>query len=260
MLDLVVFTTDADRARAVMDGGAAAIFIDWENQGKWERQREADTEINHQSVDDLRRVRRAITGTIICRVNALHAGTASEVELALDNGADELLLPMVRTVDEVCRFLALVNGRARVGILVETEDACRVAHGLGALALHRVYVGLNDLAIDRQRRSIFDALADGTVDAVRPHFGAMAFGVGGLTLPGMGVPIPSHILLGEILRLRASFTFLRRSFWRDVGDSDPADGIRAIDAFVRQARSRSAEQIAAEHAEFGDIAARLAQP
>jgi hypothetical protein len=257
MLDLVVFTTDADRAAAVMAGGAAAIFIDWEYQGKWERQRGADTEINQQSVEDLRRIRSAIAGTVICRVNALHEGTAQEVALALDNGADELLLPMVRSVDDAARFLSLVDGRARAGVLVETGEACQVAESLSALPLHRVYVGLNDLAIDRRRRSIFGSLADGTVDEVRRHFCTTHFGVGGVTLPNCGAPVPSPILTGEILRLRADFTFLRRSFWRDVGDSDPAEAIRSIQAFVQQTAMRSAEEVRQDHASFLEIARHL---
>ena len=256
MLDLVVFTTDPDRARAVMQGGAAAIFVDWENRDKELRQRGADTEINYHTVDDLRRIRAAITGDIICRVNALHAESASEIDLAIEYGATEVMLPMVRTCEEVESLLRMVNGRVRTGILVETVDACRIARQLGEFPLHRVYVGLNDLAIDTGASNIFRAVERGAIDAMRDSFRDQQFGFGGLTLPNAGYPIPCRLLLGEIMRLNCQFTFLRRSFWRDLGDNEPASALAAIHAAVAKTARRSPDAIAEDRAAFGQYAAR----
>jgi hypothetical protein len=86
---------------------------------------------------------------------------------------------------------------------------------LGKLPLSRVYVGLNDLAIDRKKRFIFSALADGTVDYIRQYI-KVPFGFAGLTLPDCGYPIPANLLYSEMARLLCSFAFLRRSFLRDI--------------------------------------------
>lgn len=48
-------------------------------------------------------------------------------------------------------------------------------------------------------------------------------------------------------RLAAHFSFLRRSFRRDVGEGDPALAVAHILAAMEQARERSPEQIAEDH-------------
>src|SRR5687767_7092864 len=147
-LDLFVFTVDPAFAHDVVAAGAAGLVVDWEVRGKHRRQAEADTEVNGHTPRDLSRVRAATDGRVLCRLNAVGPWTAEEVERAVDLGADEVLLPMVRTPEEVDRALDLVAGRVGVGILVETQDAVRRVRELGARPLSRVYVGLNDLMID----------------------------------------------------------------------------------------------------------------
>ena len=147
--ELALFATDLEVVRAAVAGGVETIVVDWEHAGKAIRQADADTEINRHTVDDLRAARSAASARLLCRLNRLSRDSAEEVELALDAGADELLLPMVRSAGEVERALELVGGRAGLGILVETRDAVAGADELAQLPLERVYVGLNDLAIER---------------------------------------------------------------------------------------------------------------
>jgi hypothetical protein len=146
--------------------------------------------------------------------------------------------------------LRLLNSRRPLGILVETEDAVAAAAAdLGRLPLSRVYIGLNDLSIDRQSWSIFSALADGTVDRIRHHF-PMQFGFGGVTLPELGSPIPCRLLMGEIARLEGSYTFLRRSFLADTGWQDLARHVPRIQAAFDQARRRTTDEIAHDRQAF----------
>ncbi len=247
--ELLVFTADPHRARLVTDAGADAVIIDWENRGKHLRQAGADTEINADTPADLQRVRQAITAPIICRINGPGPTVSAEVETALACGADELLLPMVRHQDEVLRFLDAVNGRCRAGILIETPEAVALAPQLGTLPLHRVYVGLNDLAIARRSPSLFTALADGTVDSVRPHIQSR-FGVAGVTRPDSGNPIPSTVLMGEILRLQSSFSFLRRSFWRDMAGRELAPEIAHIRSTLTAVAQRSQALVSRDRQHF----------
>lgn len=243
---LLLFSTDPVFIQRAVAGGVAGIVVDWEVAGKAKRQRGFDTEINADTLEDPQRVRAATDARVLCRINALSPSSREEVEAALRGGADEVLLPMVRSTSEVEQVLAWVAGRAGVGILVETREAVTIAERLSRYPLSRVYVGLNDLAIDLGRANIFAAIADGTVERLRRVF-QVPFGFGGLTLPHRGFPIPCRLLIGEMARLSTNFCFLRRSFKRDVGEGDPALAVAQILSALEQARKRSAEQIAEDH-------------
>lgn len=108
---------------------------------------------------------------------SLRFNTPAEVEAAISTGADEILVPIVRTPDEVCWVLRLTRERCGVGILVETIDAINCSEELGRLPLSRVYVGLNDLAIERKTPNIFTALVDGTVERLRECFRTRRLGL-----------------------------------------------------------------------------------
>jgi HpcH/HpaI aldolase/citrate lyase family len=258
--ELVLFATDLAVVRAAVAGGVGSVVVDWEHAGKAARQADADTEINRHTVHDLRAARAATSARLLCRVNRHGPGTAGEVELALGAGADELLLPMVRTTAEVERVLELVDGRAGLGILVETREAVAAAGELARLPLARVYIGLNDLAIERGTPTIFAPLADGLLDELRERLAGIRFGFGGLTLPDAGAPLPCRLLMGELARLRADFTFLRRSFYRDVAGRDPEQEVARIRAAVAAAFARSPEREAADRSELlAGLAPREAQ-
>jgi hypothetical protein len=205
-------------------------------------------------------VRAAPEGRVLCRVNGWGRWTAAEIDLAVSTGADEVLLPMVRRSEDVDAALEAIAGRCRLGILIETVDAVRRVDELVRRPLSRVYVGLNDLRIDRGGRCLFTPLVDGTVDRVRRVTAAagVPLGVAGLTVPDRGHPVPCRLLVGALARLRASFTFLRRSFHADMVGKDPANEVPRIRAAVEDARRRSAEQVAADQAELEALVDRLA--
>src|ERR1043165_5740997 len=138
--ELLLFCVNPGFVRDAVAAGIDCIIVDWEYRGKAERQRGADTQINRDTVDDLIRVRGATDARIIVRITQFGAETPAEIEQAINHGADENLLPMVETEQEVIRTLELVNGRACVGILIETIAAVAIADRLGRLGLSRVYL------------------------------------------------------------------------------------------------------------------------
>lgn len=248
-------------ARTVVDAGAAGVVVDWERRGKAARQAGADTQVNADTAEDLGAVRAATGGRLLCRVNHWARWTPAEIDLAVALGADEVLLPMVRRVAEVDAALEAVAGRCGLGILVETTDAVRQVEQLAARPLSRVYLGLNDLMIDRGGRCLFRALVDGTLDRV----GAAAFaagtpfGVAGMTRPEEGRPVPCRLVAGALARVGAFFTFLRRSFWADTAGRDLAVEVpRILDAMLR-ARRRGAGEVAADDLELTAAVALLGE-
>ena len=244
---LWLFSVDPGYIRNAVRAGVTGVVVDWECTGKAWRQSGADTEINHHTADDLKRVRAATDGPVMCRINGLHADSAAEIDLAIALGADELMLPMARGPVEVERALDLVRGRRPLGILIETRAAVASAGELCALPISRTYVGLNDLAIDRGTPNIFEAVADGTVADVRNHCSTrVPFGFGGLTLPDAGSPVPCRLLMGEMVRVNANFSFLRRSFHRDMQGRALDVEVPLIMSAISAARTRTAEAVEAD--------------
>jgi hypothetical protein len=234
--ELVLFARDPAFVRDAVAAGVQGVMLDWERRGKPERQAGCDTEINEDTVEDLRRVRAVTSAQVSCRLDAVGPHTPVEIEEAIAAGADELFLPLVRTPEEVAGVIERVDGRARVAILVETRDALRHLEALARFPLSRVYVGLNDLAIERGSRHLFEPLADGTLERIRAAF-PQPFGFGGLTLPDRGRPIPCRLLIAEMARLECRFSFLRRSFRRDlVGRSLAREVPRLLDALAAARR------------------------
>lgn len=240
---LMLFSTDADWITQNVAAGVSAIIVDWERNGKDVRQSGADTQIGTDTLEDLERVRAATTARVVCRINGYGEATRCEVDQAICAGADEILLPMVRSASDVARTLDHARGRCGVGVLIETLEAVEKAESIAALPITRAYLGLNDLAIARRAPSIFAALVDGTLAAVRPFFD-VPFGFGGLTLPEKGSPVPCRLLMSLMAGSGSTFSFLRRSYNRDIAGRDPRTEVPRILAAVESARRRSEGDIA----------------
>ncbi len=251
--EALLFSTDPSLIRETVRAGVGGVIVDWERRGKAARQVNADTQINGDTLADLRRVRAATDARVLCRINCFGPWTAQEIDRAVAAGADEIILPMVRTPAELSATRGHVAGRCGLGILIETDAAvARLAELLDARQeppLTRVYVGLNDLAIDRGHTDIFTSVADGTVARVRAAC-SVAFGFGGLTVPDRGSPIPSRLLIGEMVRLECRFSFLRRSFHRDIAGRDPGTEVMRLLEAVAAAAVRSRDEVARDQAEL----------
>lgn len=230
--ELFLFFNPRVSIDAAAASGVDALVVDWECKGKDARQKNYDTEINFHTFDDLVIARQKFPRSIVCRIDGPNHNGRREVERAIEGGATEILVPMVRRAEEVERILAYAAGRCGVGILVETREAVAIAADLASLPLTRVYVGLNDLSIERGTPNLFAPLIDGTIEELRRHFD-VPFGFGGLTDPERGAPVPCRLLIGEMVRLGCHFSFLRRSFYRDAPHSDLGGvAMRIRDAFA----------------------------
>lgn len=255
-IDLLLFTTDLAEARHSLDAGIDGFVIDWETAGKHDRQRGVDTEINSDTAEDVERLRSIRGARRFCRINRFGEWTPREIDEAIAAGATHLLLPMVETPREVEAYLRLVDARVHAGILVETRAACDAAPELAKLPLDRVYVGLNDLSISRRSPTLFEPFIDGLALALRECFEGTPFGIGGLTVVDRGAPVPALLLMSELARHDCHFTFLRRSFKRDVAGRDLPGELRAIHREWARLSRRSSLEIERDHAAFLRACAR----
>jgi hypothetical protein len=251
---LMLFSTEPEWIQRNVAAGVAGIIVDWERNGKIERQAGADTQIGTDTLEDLVRVRQSTDARVVFRINSLGPETPYELEVAISAGADEILLPMVVNADDVARTIDLSRDRCGVGVLIETEEAIADAASIGRLPITRAYVGLNDLAIARGTPSIFNALVDGTVTSLRAHF-TMPFGFGGLTVPEGGEPVPCRVLMSIMAGNKASFSFLRRSYHRDMKGRDPMIEVPRIMAAIESAARRTEREIARDMQELAGLVA-----
>ena len=244
-VDLLLFENDPARAKAAAEAGIRGFVLDWEQRGKAARQEGEGLEENADTAQDVQAVRAATGAQVLCRVNSVWTGTAGELDAAVGAGATLVLLPMVRGPAEVREALSLLDGRAKLGILVETADAVTNAATLAALPLDLVYVGLNDLRLER-KTGLFAPLADGTLERVREAFHGMRFGFGGLTVVDGGAPLPCRLLLTEMARLGCDYAFLRRSWKREVAGRDLGLEVARLEMAWNVARARSEAEILAD--------------
>lgn len=242
-LVLLMVTSDPPLAGHAVESGVDRIFVDLETRGKADRQRGLGMHLSNSQLDDVSRVRAVVpSGRLLVRINAPWEGTADEVEAVVSAGADFVMVPMFRDVDEIARACEAASDRAVMVPLFETAEAAAVAGAVMALdGVGEAYVGLNDLALSFGQRFLFRAMLDerfGTLCEVLRGSGK-PFGIGGIGRMGTG-NVPADLLLGEYLRRGASRVILSRAF-RDGAES--LEDVRsAIDLRVQVDRVRRAAQ------------------
>lgn len=125
MLKLMHITNDPAVAKIAADAGVDRIFIDMEVLGKAERQGGMDTVQSHHVPEDIAKVRAAIgnKAEIMARVNPLNPNSQTEIDASIENSADVIMLPMWRTTDDLRQLVNMVDGRAKVMPLLETDTA-----------------------------------------------------------------------------------------------------------------------------------------
>jgi HpcH/HpaI aldolase/citrate lyase family len=257
-IELMLFEHDATCALEFVEAGLRSFLVDWEHLGKDARQQGFDTEIRLGTVDELRAMCTVPDATVWCRINRFGPHTGSEIAAAIDAGADGVFLPMVTACAEVESLLRILDGQCEAGILVETTDALAHVEQLATFPLDRVYFGLNDFAISRGGGSIFRAVLDGSVERARIAFGSTRFGFGGLTAVDAGDPVPCRMLIEELARVRCDFTFLRRSFRRDLATRRLPDVLTGIRTAWHASVRRDLAIVAGDHLHLQRILSELA--
>lgn len=231
MLKLMYITNDPTVAKIAADAGVDRIFIDMEVLGKAERQGGMDTVQSHHVPKDIAKVRAAIGGSaeIMARVNPLNPNSQAEIDASIENGADVIMLPMWRTADDLRQLVSMVNGRAKVMPLLETDTAAdNLPAAVKVSGIDQMHIGLNDLHLSYHQKFMFQLLTDGTVDRLcaRLRKSNVSYGFGGVGRPGSGT-LPAEYIIGEHYRLGSQYVILSRSFC-NTGKITDMDEIRRI--------------------------------
>ena len=230
MLKLMYITNDPKTAEIAEQAGVDRIFVDLETVGKELRQRGLNTVKSHHTINDVRTLRKAVSKSeLLVRVNQIYSGSGTEINEAIDAGADVLMLPYFKSAEQVRTFLRLVNGRAKTMLLFETPEAVEnIDDILAADGIDECFIGLNDLHLGYHMKFMFQLLADGTVEKICRRFAyyGKPYGFGGIARVGSGM-LPAEHIIGEHVRLNSSGVILSRSFCNtaEITDYDEIDVI-----------------------------------
>lgn len=229
-LKLMYITNNCEVAEIAERYGVDRVFIDLETIGKKERQGGMDTVQSKHTVEDIKNIRKVVKESeLLVRCNPLHDNSEGEINKIAEFGADIVMLPYFKTVEEVGKFLGFVNGRAKTCLLFETPEAVRKADEILELnGIDEVYIGLNDLSLGYGKSFMFELLADGTVEKLANKFRkkGIPFGFGGIAAIGSGM-LPAEMILKEHYRLGSTSVILSRSFcnYEKINDVSRVEGI-----------------------------------
>ncbi len=255
MLDLLQFTNDPVLARRCDALDGMRLVVDLERLGKAERQAGRNTFISAHTLEDVGRIKSELRhARLMVRVNPLHDGTPGEVDDAIAQGADLLMLPMFADAATLRAFAGIVDGRRPLVPLVETADALRSANEwLDTPGLWEVYVGLNDLHISMGLRFMFEPLAMGALEdlATATRARGLRFGFGGIARLDEGL-LPGRAVLGEHLRLGSQAVILSRTFHRPDAEASFEASVQALREAERELAARDTDRVQVDARETAD--------
>lgn len=229
-LTLMYITNDPMVGRIAENAGVDRIFIDLETVGKEERQHNMDTVKSLHKIEDIGKVKSVLERSqLLVRINKIYSGSEKEIEKVIDQGADIIMLPYFKTLQEVKIFLNLVNGRTKTNLLLETPEAVEILDDILELdGIDEVHIGLNDLHLGYHKKFMFELLANGTVEDIcfKLKKNNKKYGFGGIAALGRGA-LPAERVIREHYRLGSTMTIVSRSFC-DTGKVKDREEIRQI--------------------------------
>lgn len=252
-LKLMYITNCPDVASVAEKSGVDRIFLDMEYVGKEERQ-PGDTVKSFHTVSDVRAVKAALSKSeLLVRVNPIteacgdFCGSEEEINATLEAGADVIMLPMAKSIDEIKQFARFVGGRAKTMLLLETAEAAeKIDEILSLGVIDEVHIGLNDLHVSLGKKFMFELLTDGTVEKLCNKISSfgLPYGFGGIARLGYGM-LPAEHVICEHYRLGSKAAILSRSFANLNNVTDVGEISQIFE--VETAKIRDYEKLVAEY-------------
>lgn len=236
MLNLMYITNRPEISKIAENAGVDWIFIDMEFIGKDSRQGGLDTVKNRHTIEDVKNIRNAVSKSkVLVRVNPLHdelyedgseyrinyPSSEEEIEAVILAGADIIMLPFFKTIEEVETFIKIVqkgrkrhNKEVKTCLLLETPEAANLLEQIVEIpGIDMIHIGLNDMHLALGLKFMFQLLTDGSVDKWSKIIKSkgIQFGFGGLASLKGGA-VPGEMILKEHYRLGSKQVILSRAF------------------------------------------------
>lgn len=214
-LKLMYITNNPEVALIAEKYGVDRIWIDLETLGKEKRQKGMNTVKSHHTVEDIKKIKPLLSKTeMLVRVNPWNENSIQEIDDVISAGADIIMLPMWKSVEEVVKFIKAVDGRCKTTLLLETKEAAECLDKvLDQCNMDEIHIGLNDLHLSYGMTFMFELLADGTVEKLTKKIRSkgIPYGFGGIARLGEG-DLPAEKVIMEHYRLGSTRAILSRSF------------------------------------------------
>ena len=268
-ITLMYITNDIRLATIAQDAGVDRVWIDMEYKGKEERQAGMNTVKSNHTVEDVKRLRPAVTSSSLqVRVNPLGEYSEGEIDDVIAAGADYIMLPMFKTKEDVEKFVSLVGGRAKTILLLETKEAAEyIEEYIDLPGIDEIHIGLNDLHLAYGKTFMFELIVDGTVERLakilREH--NVRFGFGGMARIGYGM-LPAEKILTQHYAWGSQMAILSRGFCDANLVSDPETvrddfitGVQRIREKEKEIESFTKADFEANYAEIGPIVSSIVE-
>ena len=185
--------------------------------GKVERQGHKDTIISDHSLNDIIALKNLnLEAEIICRINPFHNGTIDEIDTAIRNGADVIMIPMITSLENYQSMVDRIQDKAKVLPLIETPySVFKLSEILDYSDLTQIHFGLNDLCISLGMKNLFEVLLSQTFqDTVRNiKISGLVKGIGGIGDPQISQKVSPLALLNRYMKCGSNSVILSRSFF-----------------------------------------------
>ena len=256
-LKLMYISNKPEVAKIAEASGVDWVFLDMEFIGKDARQGGLDTVQNHHTVKDVANIKAAVKkAKVLVRVNPIHdalpnyPSSKDEIDATIKAGADIVMLPFFKTVEEVKQFISYVDGRAKTLLLMETVEAANLVDEiLEVPGIDMIHLGLNDMHLELGMKFMFELLANGTVENLGNKIKAkgIPFGFGGIATLDGGA-LPGSMVLKEHVRLGSSMVIVSRSFCNTEIETDLNEVKRIFDTGISGLRALEKEASLADAA------------
>ena len=229
----IAITNDPKQAQNLSKCGIQQIMVDTEIIGKVERQGHKDTIISHHSLSDIIALNDlSLEAEIICRINPFHNGTFDEIDTAIKNGADIIMIPMITSMENYQSMVDRVNGKAKVLPLIETPYSFfKLSEILSYSKITQVHFGLNDLCISLGMKNLFEVLLSQTFQDIVSELkiNGLIKGIGGIGDPQISQKVSPLALLNRYMKCGSNSVILSRSFFTKSSEKEYI--IRSLEIF-----------------------------
>ena len=234
-LKMMYITNNPQIAQIAENNSVERIWVDLEKNGKSLRQGGMNTVQSTPVMEDVSVIRNYITkAELLVRVNPIYKNSKNEIKEVINRGADIIMLPYFKSMEEVDRFLdyTSVDTNVKTMLLLETIEAERnIEQILDNYEVDEVHIGLNDLHLEYGSKFMFELLANGKVDEICNKLKKynIDYGFGGIARLDEGM-VPARHIIPEHYRLGSSMAILSRSFY-DSWISDDLEEIQRVFKF-----------------------------
>ena len=200
------------------------VFIDLEINGKMARQANTNSLISEHNIQDISKVKDVIENTKLgVRINPINSNSKFEINESIQRGAEVIMLPMFKTVDEVFKCLNIINGRCKLDLLFETPESLKKIKKFPINDVRFVHFGINDISLALNYKNMFECLISGILDEPIDHLNNQnkTFGIGGIGAYD-AKPISPKLIMEMHKYYLSSRVILSRNFIKnlDLNDSE----------------------------------------